>query len=180
MSKAIIAAISSGTIKEKIANLEAHKKAIEDKIAECQEAVEAHKRAKIAVPFAPKNGENYWFYTEDGDVFRTKNVEDIRGTTYIKLGNTFRTETEAMLAHEKRCAEAELLRMCDGVTTPIGEKFYFPALAGKDNTTAWVTNFGWLVSSSPYRFASKDSCIAAIDKMGDRKLRLVFNIPVED
>lgn len=47
MSKAIDTAIKNNTIEDKIAKLEAHKKAIEEKISECKQALERSKKPEL-------------------------------------------------------------------------------------------------------------------------------------
>lgn len=115
MTKAIEYAIKDGTIEDKISKLEAHKREIEAKIKECQEAWEKSKKPKLAIPFLPEEGEKYWLYLTGPYYCTTTNEKDEDDFTRIKEGNCFRTKEEAELAYEKRCAEAELLRMCDGL-----------------------------------------------------------------
>lgn len=185
MSKKIKAAIKSGTIEEKIAKLEAHKKAIEEKIAECQEALEESKKPKMAIPFVPQEGEEYWVFTVTGQFLLFTNYEAVADMERIKTGLCYRTEAEARLADEKCCAETELLMLCDGLERKGSERIWFPVLQeycldGKPYSSTWKAVSDTYDKMTPYRFASHESCQAAIDKLGDRKLRLVFNIPVED
>lgn len=95
----------------------------------------------------------------------------------IKEGNSFRTE-EAKLAYEKLCAEAELLRMCDGLDIIEKGIVIVPQFCRDDKL--WVATEWYVSLACPYRFESYESCKAAINKLGDRKLRLIFNIPLED
>lgn len=175
MSKKIEAAIEDGIIEDKIAKLEVHKKAIEEKIAECKEALEKSKKPKLAVPFVPKHGEKY-YYDFCGDVLYSCNDGWKDDEDLIRAGNSFRTKEETKLASEKRFAEVELLRMCDGLD--LKEKSHFVPYFVEEK--GWEVNSWYNYKVCPYRFASEESCKAAIDKLGDRKLRLVFNIPVED
>lgn len=177
MTKRIESAIAAGTIEDKIAKLEAHKKAIEEKIAECQEAWKRSKKPKLAIPFVPEEGEKYWLYMNDY-YMETINEKAVGDFDRIKVGNSFRTEEEAKLAYEKLCAEAELLRMCDEMDI-IGNGIVITPQFCRDDKRWFATE--WFVSlTCPYRFASYESCRDAIDKLGDRKLRLIFNIPLED
>ena len=177
MTKRIETAIAAGTIEDKIAKLEAHKKAIEAKIAECQDAWERSKKPKLAIPFEPEEGEKFWLYAS-GYYIETTNDKTESDFDRIKEGNSFRTEEEAKLAYEKRCAEAELLRMCDGLDIIDNGIVIVPQFC-RDDKRWWATE--WYISlACPYRFASYESCKAAINKLGDRKLRLIFNIPLED
>lgn len=177
MTKRIETAIAAGTIEDKIAKLEAHKKAIEAKIAECQDAWERSKKPKLAIPFVPEEGEKYWLYMNESYI-ETTNEKAVGDFDRIKEGNCFRTNEEAKLAYEKYCAEAELLRMCDGLDI-IGNGIVITPQFCRDDKRWFATQ--WFVSlTCPYRFASYESCNAAINKLGDRKLRLIFNIPLED
>ena len=176
MTKAIDAAIKDGTIEDKIVKLEAHKKAIEEKIAECKEALERSKKPKLAIPFMPKAGEKYWLYI-NGRYCSTINEKTQGDIERIKEGNSFRTEDEAKLAYEKRCAETELLMMCDFFELS-NKQYYTPFFGNKDKI--WNAESSFNCTMSPYRFASEELCQAAIDKLGDRKLRLIFNIQLKD
>ena len=177
MTKRIETAIAAGTIEDKIAKLEAHKKAIEAKIAECQDAWERSKKPKLAIPFVPEEGEKYWLYAS-GYYIETPNDKTGGDFDRIKEGNTFRTNEEAKLAYEKRCAEAELLRMCDGLDIIENGIVIVPQFCRDDKL--WVATEWYVAIACPYRFASRESCKAAINTLGDRKLRLIFNIPLED
>ena len=177
MTKRIETAIAAGTIEDKIAKLEAHKKAIEAKIAECQDAWERSKKPKLAIPFVPEEGEKYWLYAS-GYYIETTNDKTESDFDRIKEGDCFRTKEEAELAYEKRCAEAELLRMCDGLDIIENGIVIVPQFCRDDKL--WVATEWYISLACPYRFASYESCKAAINKLGDRKLRLIFNIPLED
>lgn len=178
MTKSIEDAIKDGTIEDKISKLEAHKRAIEEKIKECQEAWEKSKKPKLAIPFVPEEGEKYCLYI-NGHYCTTTNGENEYDFAHIKEGNAFRTKEEAELAYEKLCAEAELLRMCDGLDImDEGVKVFGPRFDRDDK--CWYPDYWDTFLFYPYRFASQESCQDAINKLGDRKLRLILNIPVED
>ena len=179
MSKAIKIAIKDGTIEEKIANLEAHKKAIEAKIKECQEALEASKKTRTAITFTPKEGETYWYPLYTGRTVYCVHGNYTEDLNRTKTGRCFRTEAEAMLAYEKRCAETELMLLCDGLNvTTDNVRLSNPYFNREDKK--WSVDSWSSYMPSPYRFASEASCQEAINKLGDRKLRLIFNIPLED
>ena len=172
MTKSIELAVKNGTIEDKIAKLKARKEFIEAKIDECQKALEESKKPKLAIPFVPKLGEKYYFYIPDGSIFDSENKNTTGDIPLIEIGNTFRTGEETKLAHERRCAETELLVMCDGLEE---ETCFIPYFYDKE----WHAEYFRWCKFCPYRFISKKSCQEAIDKLGDRKLRLIFNIPLE-
>lgn len=162
------------TIEDKITKLEAHKKAIEEKIAECQKALERSKKPKLAIPFVPKEGDEYWYYnTLLLNCHNKTNENGLGDEIQIQIGNSFRTEEEAKVAYEKRCAETELLMLCDGLEK---DQCFVPYFDDKERC---IVYWNWH-KTCPYRFASKESCQAAINKLGERKLRLVFNIPLRE
>lgn len=177
ITKKIEAAVKNGTIKYKIEKLEAHKREIEAKIKECKEALERSKKPKLAIPFMPEDDERFYSYTIEGNV---GNVSFYKESTLhnciAEIGHCFMTENEAKLAREKRCAETELLMMCDGLD--LKEKAHFVPCFVEEKK--WSIDSWYKYTLCPYRFASRESCQAAIDKLGDRKLRLIFNIPLED
>lgn len=178
MTKAIEDAIKNATIEDKISKLEAHKREIEEKIKEYQEAWEKSKNPKLAIPFVPDEGEEYWLYLNE-HYCSTPNEKTEGDFARIKAGNSFRTKEEAELAYEKLCAEAELLRMCDGLDImDEGVKVFGPRFDRDDK--CWYPDYWDTFLFYPYRFASEQSCVDAINKLGDRKLRLILNIPLED
>lgn len=166
-------ALKNGTLKEKINNMKREIEQRQEEIKKCEKALEESKKPKIFIPFVPKFGEKYYFYIPDGSIFDSENKNTTGDISLIEIGNAFRTGEETKLAHEKRCAEMELLMMCDGLEK---ESCFVPYFNDKN----WcIDRYSWY-KSCPYRFSSKESCQAAIDKLGDHKLRLIFNIPLED
>lgn len=178
MTKTIETAIKDGTIECKIIKLEAYKREIEAKIKECQEAWEKSKKPKLAIPFMPKEDDRFYSYTIEGNI---GNISFYKESELHKcaaeMGLCFMSENEAKLAREKRYAETELLMMCDFFELS-NKPYYTPFFGNKDKM--WNAESSFNCTLSPYRFSSAESCQAAIDKLGDRKLRLVFNIPLED
>lgn len=152
--------------------LEKAGKGITEKLEEAKRRLETIQRPKVVIPFIPQKGDT--FYIE-----RDGYIEDY---TYLdnmfslsERGLCFRSAYEVKLSREKTTAEAELLMMCNKFEIS-EEKCWHPQfIRGK-----WVPDFCYASIISPYRFGSKESCQTAIDKLGDRKLRLIFNIPLED
>jgi hypothetical protein len=135
---------------------------MERHVAEVQNRIEEYKKAldesnpKLAIPFAPKDGEERYFSC---------------------FGNYYHTTEEGSLAYEKYKAEAELLMLCDGFTKKDGEEIWSPLWDREEKK--WNVDYWRVRTICPYSFASKEACRSAIDKLGDRKLRLIFNIPLE-
>lgn len=179
-------ALKNGTLQEKINNMRREIERMNNEIKKCEKALEESKKPKLAIPFIAKKGEKYWFYASDSNIYSTERCDD---NTYdverAMVSNSFRTEEEARLAYQKRCAETELLMMCDGLEKEGNEKVWFPVLQvfcanGKPYSSIWKAISDNYDKMTPYRFSSNEYCEVAIKKLGDRKLRLIFNIPLEN
>lgn len=148
----------------------------QEEIKKCEKALEKYKKPKLATPFSPKVGEKFYGYYYNGSTFLDKIVCVDESDIYSKrkdVEGLYKTEEEAKLAYEKRCAEMELLMMCNGLEEETSFVPYF------DNG-AWCVDFWNWCKVCPYRFSSKEYCEVAIKKLGNRKLRLIFNIPSEN
>lgn len=121
----------------------------------------------------PKDGDCVWVIYNDGSVEETIYLSNIDIDEYrLKAGLCFKTEEEAHKELDRRLAEQELLDMCDWVCGLPRYEIDF------DETLDMFTVFGDLggLISSPYRFASEESCKLAIDLLGTEKLKLIFRI----
>lgn len=195
--------LRNGTLRDKIGNIrreiEQKKKDInyiKREIEQKEKEIEEYKRELdsvwtpiIAIPLIPNvSGVKFYSYLTDGTT-----IEEIsccgNGSNYTsdlsKLGLSFNSKTEAKMGYEKRCAETELLSMCDGWNIKFSEKVWFPVVKafcsnGEPYCLKWVPEMSSYNVLCPYRFASKESCQAAIDKLGDKKLRLIFNISLQE
>lgn len=162
-------------IQAHIGLLEKAKNGITEQLEEAKQRLEMMKNPKLVIPFIPENGEKYWYYSCSGEILDTSNDNYEEDINQAKTGKCFRTESEAGLAYEKRCAEAELVMMCDGLEDPTGCYIRYDASKGE-----FITDCSIVYAVTPYRFSTDESCSEAINKLGDRKLRLIFNIPLED
>lgn len=88
----------------------------------------------------------------------------------------FNTAEEAHMAEERDLAINELLAMCDW--TKRSRHCYTPGLSADNDSWVSVVVSQNDLMTHPYRFASSESCIKAITKLGKRKLNLVFGVPV--
>lgn len=119
----------------------------------------------------PKDGDRVWFINDNGDLEDTTYLEGCDELSF-KLGNRFKTEAEALKELDRRIAESELLDLADGSVndntwfeieyTPYDDCFTY----GQYST----------VTSSCYRFASKESCNKAMKQLGKERLKLIFRI----
>lgn len=165
-------ALKNGTLQEKIDNMKREIERMDNEIKRCEKALEESKKPKLAIPFFPEIGKKYWSFTRNGNSF----IDTVTGVDDIKVCNTlggYKSSEEAKLAYEKRRAEIELLIMCDGLY----EKECFTLCF---ECGVWRVDFWNCYKSCPYRFKTEESCQAAVKKLGDRNLRLIFNIPLED
>lgn len=167
-------ALKNGTLQEKINNMRREIERMDNEIKKCEKALEESKKPKLAIPFIAKKGKKYWFYASDSNIYLTERCDDnTHDVARAMVGNSFRTEEEARLAYQKRCAETELLMMCDGLDKEMCFVPYF-------SYGVWRIDFWKCYKGCPYRFKTEESCQKAIDKLGDHKLRLIFNIPLEN
>lgn len=117
----------------------------------------------------PKNGDDYYGVTGDGNIKSIIWNTDVVDCGYYQIGNCFKTEEEAQKELDRRFAEQELLDFCDwDVTEPYHiaygrhEDIFHPTL--------------YMGAYCPYRFASEESAQKAIDTLGTEKLKLIFRI----
>ncbi len=129
--------------------------------------------SKLAIPFIPKPEERYCGYTFEGASWESTYSK--RYDEQAMLGNFFRTKDEAFLAFKKRRAETELLMMCDGFSGKTGVFITYDT-----EEKQFCADYSGRLCITPYRFESEESCLEAIRKLGDSKLRLIFNIKPED
>lgn len=169
-------ALKNGTLREKIDNMKREIEQRQEEIKKCEKALEESKKPKLAIPFVPKDKEGFCVYNRYGRVSSGFMLSKDDLERAMLLG-AYKTEEEAKLAYEKRCAEMELFMMCDFFETS-DRQYFAPLFVNYDKK--WIVENVCNCIEAPYRFASKDSCEAAIDKLGDRKLRLIFNIPAEN
>lgn len=165
-------ALKNGTLQEKIDNMKREIERMDNEIKRCEKALEKSKMPKLAIPFIPKDKDRFCVYNRYGKISSGFLVSKNDLETAMLLG-AYKTEEETKLAYEKRKAEIELLMMCDGLEKRTCFVPYF------DDNELFVGRCAWY-KPCPYRFASKESCQKAIKKLGDHKLRLIFNIPLED
>lgn len=176
-------ALKEGTLREKIDNMKREIEQRQEEIKKCEKALEKYKKPKLATPFSPKVGEKFYGYYYNGSTFSDKIVCVDESDIYSKrkdVEGLYKTEEEAKLAYEKRCAEMEILSMCDGLHLREGNEIYY-MLCDLRGIQEFIAVFdGEHIPLTPYRFASRESCEDAIYKLGYRKLRLIFNIPAEN
>lgn len=152
--------------------LEKAEKGITEQLEEAKRRLETIQRPKVVIPFIPKKGDTFYI-DRDGYIEDYTYLDNMFSLS--ERGLCFRSAYEVKLSREKTTAEAELLMMCNKFEISEG-KYWYPQFKQE----GWVPDYYYSLITSPYRFASKESCQAAIDKLGDRKLRLIFNIPLKD
>lgn len=173
-------ALKNGTLQEKIDNMKREIEQMQEEIKKCERTLEESKKPKLAVPFCPKREERFYGYYYNGAIFSDKFINTEGKDFYskkVKLEGLYKTEEKAKLAYEKRCAEVELMMMCDFFE--VSDRQYFAPLF-VNHSKKWIVENCCNYIETPYRFASKESCQKAIDKLGNYKLRLIFNIPLDD
>lgn len=183
MSKSLDRMTTKEEVKSYIERAEKEQRFTAMRIAIAKEKLEVildnERMPKLAIPFMPNN-DDICYPSSNLEAVNPVCFDDLsRGhEVYAETGLFFKTEKEAKLSYEKRCAETELLMLCNGLETEFGSEFWVP-LFNKVNKT-YRPDSGIYCLSCPYRFASKESCQAAINKLGQRKLHMIFNIQLED
>lgn len=87
---------------------------------------------------------------------------------------SFDSSEDACMARERDNAIGEMLQLCDYKE---GAVCYAPGWSADNG--AWISVYiSSAINSHPYRFATNESCLYAISKLGKRKLDLIYNYPV--
>lgn len=123
----------------------------------------------------PDNGATYWYLCGDGEALVSYWRNACKGDIHrMSIGNVFRTEEDAMFAVERLKVLHELRELCD--LTP--KKAFKP-----DNTFYQIyINDNKKVNPMPrgcvmcnmYCFSTKEAAQAAIDKIGENRLKKYY------
>lgn len=130
----------------------------------------------IVTPIIPEDGMEVYTYDLDGNI---KYV--IYDSKFMKnkanIGLFFKTSAAALLAYERFSAQQELLMLCDKSDFDL-ERFFTIYYSRENDEFAvdiWKNTL-----NNPYKFRYRQDAIDAIHKLGFRKLKLIFNIPIKD
>ena len=122
----------------------------------------------------PRDGDDYWYIYDDGDVFSTfynnNHIDRYRQT----MGNIFQTEEQAEFSVEKMKVEAELRKF----SRPFDEddNNYFIELSMFDKTLTVDDDECWQIQGVIY-FESTEKALQAIESVGkDRIKKYIFGV----
>ena len=140
-----------------------------------QEYMELKKQfadASKKVRWKPKQGDEFFCVDSAGKIEKSFFTPNLNADIFrYRIGNCFQTEEEAKKEFNRMIAERELLDMADG---SLNGGWYEIEYIPKEDCFDYC---GYSeISSSCYRFASKESARKAIDTLGTEKLKLIFRI----
>ena len=122
----------------------------------------------------PKNGDKYWFIVHNGNIvwdyyYNAPEDEDLK-----KIGNFFKTEEEAKETLEYLKVLHELNELSDDDKTWDGENKHwqidYDTFEDKIDISAMLYN----ISGGAYYFKSKESAQAAVEKIGEERLKKYY------
>lgn len=116
----------------------------------------------------PSHGEKYFYVSPSGDIRIFHSAGDSIERGCISTGNYYRTEAEATLARDNLITHEELSRLADWDGT--GD-YYIIVSHKDDGIKAGWCNGKILYRYDEPRFASKESAQAAIEQIGEARLR---------
>jgi hypothetical protein len=131
---------------------------------------------EVEKPQWPSEGEETWVLYTDGDIKSSFYTEEYKFDLKVKSqGNIFRTKAEAEQESERRTIMQEL-RECDGVVEfNRMEKVW--QISCNLNGIAFYPDWSNVTKRlGDVYFDSKGSAKAAIQKLGDTKLRKLFRV----
>lgn len=120
----------------------------------------------------PKDGGTYWIITGNGKVEWQPWDGSKWDMGFYNLHNCFETEEQAQKELDRRLAEQELLDLVDG---SVNDDEWVEIEYEPDNDRFTIDCYS-TITTSCYRFASRESCQKAIDTLGTEKLKLIFRI----
>lgn len=124
------------------------------------------------VRWKPKDGGYYFSVMFDGNIKNYVWNSDVIDNGCYKLGNCFKTEEEAQKELDRRIAEQELLDLADG---SLNDNKWFE-IEYEPYANCFGPGCYSEITSSCFRFATKESCQKAIDTLGTERLKLIFRI----
>lgn len=130
----------------------------------------------IVNPIIPEDGMEVYTYDLDGNIkyviYDSKSMKN-----KAAIGLFFKTSAAALLAYERFSAQQELLMLCDKSNFYL-ESFFTIYYSRKED--GFAADIWRSTLNNPYRFKCRQDAIDAIYKLGFRKLKLIFNIPIKD
>lgn len=125
------------------------------------------------VRWMPKNGECYYVVNGGGEITSKGWGDDIYDEGCYNLNNVFKTEEDAHKELDRRLAEQELLDMVDAKTSDENDKWF---IEYDPRGPVFYPNNTVFRLTTPFLFATEESCQQAINTLGEDKLKLIFRI----
>lgn len=154
-------------------NVQEEIKALKERISESEELLaKLEQQIKKEQEF-PRNGDTYWMVDDSGDlcdIIYTSHRYDVYRK---KVGNIYKTESEAEFALEKAKVEGELRKLSRPFI--LGEEnWYLNTLSRKDITIAYDY---YSIHQGTVYFKSKDKVKEVIESVGEERIKkYIFGI----
>lgn len=117
----------------------------------------------------PKLNQDYFYISATGNIMLAIWDDNFDDQDCFNCGNCFKNESEAQKELDRRLAEKQLISFCDWKNGSYWAITYdeFEERFGTRCFDVFLT---------PYRFETKDSALWAIQKLGEKKLKLILGI----
>ncbi|MFA5448863.1 MAG: hypothetical protein WC292_00255 [Clostridia bacterium] len=128
----------------------------------------------------PQDGDNYWYISDYGQIEYQRDYMRSGGGDFarFRLGNTFRTEDDALFELERRKVEAELKRFADKYNegtmdwrNPFQDKWYIVYDHERDNFNFSYTQT-W--QKAAIHFTSIEVAKQAIEEIGEERIKKYY------
>ena len=135
--------------------------------------------AGLKEPEFPQSGDDYYYIFSDGRIGDDCYADCFSDRERVKLGNCFKTRQDAEFKLEQLKVLHELEQLSDDDKQWDGAAHWYPACSYHNSWRIEVVNSQWYRGDRVH-FKSKESCQAAIDKIGiNRLMKYYFKIPEE-
>ena len=159
---------------------------IEKKIAEMEAGIEELKeklkKAEDINPdvFIPKDGEEYWSISSDGDIFQVYSNDTAIDKDRLAIGSVFRTPEEAKFEIERLKVIHELKMYAEPRDTNWdGENEFYYITYSLDSKDIYIDYNSWYSHNDIY-FSSEDKAWEAINSVGKDRVKKYYLCVEED
>ena len=122
----------------------------------------------------PKKGDKYWFIAHNGNIIWDQYYNTLNDERLNEVGNFFKTEEEAKDTLEYLKVLHELKKLADNDKTWDGENYHwqidYDTFENKIDINAMI----YSISGGAYYFKSKESAQAAVEKIGEERLKKYY------
>ena len=122
----------------------------------------------------PKKGDKYWFIAHNGDIVWDHYYNALEDEELKEIGNFFKTEEEAKETLEYLKVLHELKELADDDKTWDGNNSHWELDYDTSLDKITIYQLRCNISGGAYYFKSKESAQAAVEKIGEERLKKYY------